>query len=162
LSAVLATAGAQSLRSQIETTTKAIRKSMIAMDIKGFTKIMKGVVATNFTYVESGKTMDFDHMVQGVGMGFSQMEKVTKADAKLLALTEKGNSATSTTQHTMESTTTMGGPKRHKMSFSGVSTETYVRQGGAWKMSKMVWNNQSMLVDGKAMSPKMAGTANSH
>jgi hypothetical protein len=37
----------------------------------------------------------------------------------------------------------------HKMTFDGVSENTYVKIGKTWKMSKMRWIKQSTMIDGK-------------
>jgi hypothetical protein len=39
--------------------------------------------------------------------------------------------------------------KSHSMTMMGDAVETYVKEGKIGKMSKMVWSNSSMLMDGK-------------
>jgi len=39
--------------------------------------------------------------------------------------------------------------KTHTMTFTGTSADTYVKQGGTWKMSKMAWIKQTATMDGK-------------
>jgi hypothetical protein len=85
-------------------------------------------------------------------MMLAGMQKVTRAEAKLLSLKEKGNAATAVSRHTMEGV--MAGPDSKTMTttFVGKSTDTYVKQGGKWKISKMVWTPEKMLVDGKPVN----------
>jgi hypothetical protein len=155
LSAVLCCASAQSLRSQIDASNKAIHGYMLARDAKGFTKYMKSGVTSDFKYVEAGHTQNFDQMCAGMAAGFAQMKKLTRADSKILSLREQGNKATSTMTHNMSGVTMGPDKKAHTMTFIGTSEDTYVKQGGKWKMSKMSWKNQSMMVDGKPMNGMM-------
>jgi hypothetical protein len=150
-SALLCVASAQSLRSQIEAANKTTHKLMMAKDVKGLTKEWKGAATADFKYVDAGRTMNMDQMCQGMAMGLGQMKKLLKADSKILSVKEKGNTGTSTTDHIMEGVTVGPDKKPHTMTFKGVSTETYVKQGGKWKMSKMAWGKQTMLMDGKPM-----------
>ncbi|RYG19348.1 nuclear transport factor 2 family protein [bacterium] len=137
LSAVLCNASAQSLRSQIDAANKTSSRLMMAKDVKGLTKHWKAGMTPDFKYVEGGKTQNFDAMAAGMAMGLGQMNKLSKAESKLLTLKEKGNTATATTRHTM--------------GFTGVSSDTYVKQGGKWRMSKMSWLKQTSSMDGKPM-----------
>ena len=150
-SALLCVASAQSLRSQVEAANKTTHKLMMAKDVKGLTKEWKGAATKDFKYVEAGRTMNMDQMCQGMAMGLGGMKKVLKADSKPLSVKEKGNTGTSTTSHVMEGITVGPDKKSHTVTFTGVSTETYVKQGGKWKMSKMVWGKQTTLMDGKPM-----------
>jgi hypothetical protein len=53
----------------------------------------------------------------------------------------------------------MMGPdkKSHTMSFSGTSTNTYVKVKGKWLMSVMSWGKSTMMMDGKPMDPSKMG-----
>jgi hypothetical protein len=139
------------LRSQVEASDKATHKLMMVKDVKALGKMMKGASTKDFQYMDSGRTMNMEQMVQGMAMGLGQMTKMIKADTKILSVKEKGNAGSSTTDHVMEGITLGPDKKPHKMTFKGVSTETYVKQGGKWKMSKMAWGKQTMLLDGKPM-----------
>ena len=158
LFAVIASANAQSLRSQIEAADKTIHKCFIAKDVKGFATFLKGEVTSNFQYVEAGKAMNFDQMVKGMDQGLAGFSKITKADSKIVTLVEKGNTASATIHHTMEGTMVGQDKKTHKMTFTGLSTDNYVKQAGKWKMSKMTWGKQTMLLDGKPMNMDMPGS----
>ena len=157
LTAALCSANAQSLRSQIDTSSKAVRKYMMAKDVKGFTKYMRGGVTSDFMYEEDGRTMNFDKMCAGMSMGLGQMKKLTRADAKIVTLHQNGNTATATTMHVMEGIVVGADKKTHKMSFSGTSTDSYVKRGQKWKMSKMAWGQQSVMYDGKPMNAMTPG-----
>jgi len=151
--AVLGTASAQSLRSELDAANRAVGKMMMARDIKGFTKVMKATVTPDFVYAEAGRTLTFDQMCAEMGMGMSQMKKMHKAESKTLSLVEKGNAATVMTSHHMSGTMIGPDKKTHVMTFTGTSKDTYVKKGGAWKMSKMAWVKQTMLLDGKPFDP---------
>lgn len=143
---------AQTLKSEITASNKTACKFLLAKDFKGFKQHMKGQVTPDFKYIEAGKAMNFDKMCEGMEIGLGQMPKMSKVENKILKVTEKGNTGTSTIEHAM--TGTMMGPdnKPHTMTFIGISTNTYVKQGGKWKQSKMVWGKQTVKMDGKAMT----------
>ena len=130
LTAIVASAGAQSLRAQIEAANKTTGKLMMAKDIKGLKKHWKGGMTSDFKYVEAGRTQTYEQMAAGMAMGLGQMNKLTKADSKIVSLHEKGNSATVNTLHTMVGTMKGEDKKTHTMSFIGTSADTYVKQGG--------------------------------
>lgn len=153
VAAALGTASAQSLRAQIDASNKVVTKFLMAKDVKGFGNYMKGRVTPGFTYVEAGQTSNFQQMVAGMESGLGMMKKMIKAEAHTVKLREKGNTATATSYHEMTGTITGPDKKPHTMSYSGTSEDTYVRQGGKWKMSKMAWIKDTMLVDGKPVSP---------
>lgn len=150
-SALLCVASAQSLKSQIDAANKATVRLMMAKDVKGLAKHWKAGATANFQYVEANRPMTMDQMVQGMTVGLGGMKKLLKADAKLLSVKEKGKTGSSTTSHIMEGITLGPDKKPHTVTFKGVSTEAYVKQGGKWKMSKMEWSKQTMLMDGKPM-----------
>ena len=162
LLAVLCSANAQSLRSQINASDKTIHKLMMARDMKGFSDYMKGAVTPDFKYVEAGKTLDFNGMCAGMAMGFGQMKKMMKADSRIVKLHESGHMAEATILHVMEATVMGGDSKAHKMSFKGTSADTYEKLDGKWKMSKMAWITQSTMVDGKPMGAMPSGAPKNH
>ena len=101
--------------------------------------------------------MTYSQMMEQMKANMSAM-KCTSAVAKLVTLKEKGNTATSTESHVMKGTTMGADKKSHTMSFSGMSTNTYVKVGKDWKMSRMSWGKSTMMMDGKAMDmSKMGG-----
>lgn len=144
-------AHAESLQAHIEAGSKAVHKFMMARDVKGFTKYMKGGVTPDFQYVEDGRTLNFDKMCAGMQMGLGQMKKMIRADVKLVSLSEKGNTAVAMTTHVMEGISVGADKKPHKLSFGGTSADTYIKTGGKWKLSKMAWVKQSVNIDGKPL-----------
>lgn len=156
LSALVCSSVAQSLRSQINSADKKVQKFMMANDAKGFKSYLKTAVTSDFQYVEAGQKMGFDEMCDHVTQGMSQMH-TTKASSKILSLHQKGNMATASIMHKMQGKTSGPDHKTHMMSFEGVSMDTYVKQGGKWKMSRMEWGKQTMKMDGKPMNMNAAG-----
>ena len=156
--AVIATAQADSLKADIAKANKAIHKAMMKGDMDALAKSMKAGMTSDFVYVENGQKQTADQMLQNMKMGMSQMGKITMADSKIMEVMEKGNTGTSKTKHMMSSS--MKGPdkKTHKMAFTGVSHDSYVKKNGKWMMSKMVWVSQTTTLDGKPMDmSKMGG-----
>ncbi len=146
------------LRSDINAMNLKIGKAMVKGDMKALDAMFKPGMTKDFKYEEGGKTMTYDQMMAQMKASMSAM-KCTSAVAKLVTLKEKGNMGTSTESHVMTGTMT-GGPdkKLHKVSFSGMSTNTYVKVGKMWKMSKMSWGKSTMMMDGKPMDmSKMGG-----
>jgi hypothetical protein len=149
--ALCAFATADTLRSQIQAMDKTMHTVMMKRDINGFVKAVKSGITSDFKYSENGREMSFDKMVDGMKQGFAMMSKMTRADAKLVSLKEKGNSATSMTSHHMAGVTMDAKKKSHKMVFTGTSAETYRKENGKWLMSSMTWKDQKITLDGKPM-----------
>lgn len=118
-------------------------------DFATLSKQMKAGTTSDFKYTEEGKTQTFDQMMQNMKMGLGMMNKLTVCSTKLLTLKEKGDKAVATNQHMMVGTMTAPDKKTHTMSFSGVSENTYVKQGGKWKMASMTWKSMKQTMDGK-------------
>jgi hypothetical protein len=157
ISVVLCSAQADGLRTQIETSNKKIHAAMLKKDMDAFAKAMKPDVTPDFKYMEDGRSMGFDQMVGLMKQSFTGFQKVTKAETKILSLKQTKTSATSVSDHAMAGI--MPGPdgKPHTMTFTGTSTETYVKKGGKWLLSIMSWGKSKMLLDGKPMDmSKMA------
>lgn len=154
---LVAGAHAQSLRSTIDAGNAKVASAMKKKDFVALNKAIKGIVTPDFVYVEAGRKQNVDTMLANMKMGIGSMGKVTVASAKVLALKEKGSTASAKTQHTIGGT--MPGPdgKPHEMTIVGSVEETYVKKGGKWKMSKMVWLSQKMLMDGKPMDAAAMG-----
>lgn len=146
------------LRSDINAMNGRIGSAMVKGDMKALDAMMKAGMTKDFKYIEGGKTMTYDQMMVQMKASMSSM-KCTSAVAKLLTLKEKGNMATSTESHVMKGTMPPGADKKvHTMSFVGTSTNTYVKVGKDWKMSKMSWGKSTMMMDGKPMDmSKMGG-----
>lgn len=150
-------AQAQSLRATIDASNAAVAKAMLKKDFKALNKAIKSTVTPDFVYVEAGQKQDVDTMLSHMKTGIGGMGKVTVAKAKVLSLKEKGSTAMAKAEHTIGGT--MPGPdgKPHVMVIIGSVEETYVKKGGKWKMSKMVWLSQKMTMDGKPMDPSAMG-----
>lgn len=155
----LAVAGAQaqSLRSTIESSGAKVGAAMKKKDFNALNKAVKSMVTPDFVYIENGQKQNVDTMLANMKMGIGVMQKVTVASAKILTLTEKGNSAKSKAQHTIGGQ--MPGPdgKPHTMMIVGTVEETYVKKNGKWLMSKMNWLSQKMTMDGKPVDPAAMG-----
>lgn len=144
-------AHAQSPRTQIDALNARIVKLMMAKDVKGLTKAMKAGLTPDFKYVEGGRTQTRDAMCANMAMGIGQMQTMAKADAKTIALREKGDEAIAITLHTMKGTTMGADHKPHTLLFTGTSSDTYVKQGGKWRMSRMTWVKQTTTLDGRPL-----------
>lgn len=156
----VASAQGQSLRAEADAAGKAIGAAMKKKDFAALSKAMKASCTKDFVYIEKGvkgPPQNIDQVIEGIKMGLSSMSKVTVADAKILSLKEKGNTGWAKAQHTMGGITAGPDKKNHTMIIVGTVEETYVKQGGKWKMSKMVWLSQKMTMDGKPMDPAMMG-----
>lgn len=150
---VVSAASAQSLRAQTEKFDKLVSACMKKKDFKALAEIMRAGVTPHFTYVENGRTENFDAMFQGMKRGLSAMKRLTVCEAKTLEIKDRGDHATGITRHTMAGTTIGPDKKPHKLNFVGISTDTYVNVGGEWKMAKMVMKTTTMTMDGKPMNP---------
>jgi Domain of unknown function (DUF4440) len=145
-------AQADSLKSTIESSNKLITEAMKSKDFAKLTKELKAVVTKDFAYSEDsqpGKPQTFDQMLANMKMGIGSMKKVTVASATVLTVKEKGNSASSTAKHTMAGIVPGPDKKDHVLSYTGISTDTYVKQGGKWLMKSMSFKTTSMTMDGK-------------
>jgi hypothetical protein len=147
----------QTLRAQLESSDAKVLKAMKAKDMATIEKLFTAASTKDFLYVENGQKQDMKTMLQNMKLGFQSMKKITKATLKTLTLKQTGDKAVSTRQHAMDGI--MVGPdgKEHKMSFSGVSEDQYVRVKGKWLMKRMEWKSQKMLMDGKPMGAPTGG-----
>jgi len=148
---------AQTLKAEIQKMNKPIKKAMMKKDINAFKKVVKGGVTSDFKYSEDGRSMGFDEMVAGMKQGFSMYTKISRADTKLVKVSEKGTMGTAVEQHVMEGM--MMGPdkKAHKVAFMGTSNETYRKVKGKWMMASMAMKTDKMTMDGKPMNPQAMG-----
>jgi len=122
---------------------------MMKKDVNGLEKAMKAGVTSNFVYIENGQKQTFAEMMTNMKMGIGMMKKITVAKTKILSVKETGNKAVAMEEHTMVGTMVGPDKKTHTSGFTGVAEETYVKEGGKWKMAKMVWKSQKMTMDGK-------------
>jgi hypothetical protein len=157
--AVLATgvAIAQSFRSQTEAVDRQICKAMMAKDFAKLEKILYSTTTADFVYLENGQKQDRKTMIENMRQGIQSMKSLSKAQVKTVSVKETGDKAVASRQHVMEGT--MMGPdkKDHKMSFSGVSQDLFVRVKGKWLIKRMEWRSQKMLMDGKPMGSPTGG-----
>lgn len=142
-------AHADDLRSQLDASNKAITSAMKKKDAAALTKAMKDGVTADFKYTEAGKSQTFAQMLENMKMGLAMIDKITVCEAKILTLKQKGNTATGTVEHKMVGTVKGPDKKVHSMSFTGVSANTFVKQGNKWKMASMTWKSQKQTMDGK-------------
>jgi hypothetical protein len=147
--AALALAQADSLRAQIDASNKTITNAMVKKDFATLSKEMKAGSTKDFKYTEAGQAQNLDEMLKNMKMGLGMMETLTVCEAKLLTLKQTGKTAVGTMHHKMVGKMKGQDKKTHTMSFSGVSQNTYVNDGGKWKMSSMTWKSQSQTMDGK-------------
>ena len=145
------------LRSDIESMNKKVHAAMMKRDIDAFVKIVKPRVTSDFKHVENGQTTNFDQMVGTMKTSFQSMGKITKSTSKVLTLKVKGNVGTTTEHHLMSGEISGEDKKKHVLTFSGTTTNTYRKEGGVWKMSVMKWTTQKMLMDGKPMGAPTGG-----
>ena len=151
-------AHADALRSQIEGMNRKLHPVMMNRDIDGFVKIVKSYITKDFKYSEQGKSIGFDKMVAGMKQGFAMMTRMTSEDTVLLSLTQKGQTATGTSQHRMKGITTDKDGTEHKLAFVGTSVETYRLVNGKWLMSSMAWRTQQMTLDGEPIGQATAAS----
>lgn len=142
-------AHAQLLQAHVATADRTIDRLMMAKDVKGLKKTLQAGVTSDFKYVEGGQTQSFEAMSANMTMGILSMKSLRKVEAKAISVKEKGSTGTVMTMHLMEGTTIGADKKPHTLTFSGTSEDTYVKQGGKWKLSRMAWVKQSMTMDGK-------------
>jgi len=154
---IVAANAADTLKAQIEASNKPIHQAMLKKDFPTLEKLFKATCTPDFKYVENAKTppQNLAQMMQNMKMGITSMKKMTKVDSKVLSCTEKGSTGMSKSMHVMEGMVAGPDKKDHKMSFSGVASETYVKVKGKWMMSKMSWDSQKMTMDGKPMGAPM-------
>lgn len=143
------------LRAELTAMNKKVTAAMMKRDVAGFTKIVKGGITPDFKYMEDGKEMSFDTMVDMMKQGMKLFTKMISAKAEIVSLSEKGNDATAITRHSTVSLMTGQDKKPHKMEFVGTSTDTYKMVKGKWLMSSMSMKTDKMLLDGKPMDMSM-------
>jgi hypothetical protein len=151
------TTHAESLKSMILKNDALSKKALMAKDMAAFKKSMQPYITADFKYIEAGRTMNFDQMLAGMKQGTGSLQKITDVVSKLIKLNEKEDKATA--EMTRSMTGTVPGPdkKMHKLTMSGKTVETYVKQGGKWKLAIMDWKSSEMIMDGKKMDPSQMG-----
>lgn len=149
LIAALTVAHAEGLRAQVEASTKAITAAMKKKDFAALTKQLKAGTTADFKYMEGGQTQTLDEMIQNMKAGLGSLDKITVCATKVITVKQKGKTAVGTIEHRMAGTMKGQDKKTHRMTFSGVAEDTYVMEGGKWKMSSMSWKSQKQTMDGK-------------
>ena len=149
-------APAQSLKAQASKFDSIISHAMMKKDMKTLEKLLKAGVTSDFVYVEDGQKQNFAQMFANMKQGIGMMKSFKVCSAHSSNIKEKGNKGSGMTTHTMIGTTTGPDKKTHVMNFVGTSTDTYVKVGGQWKMSRMEMKTTKMTMDGKPM-PGMGG-----
>ena len=156
--ALCSMASAESLESTVKKAYKLSNAALLKHDINGFVKAMKPTVTADFQYVEHGASMSFDKMVEGMKMGMATMSKITASKSEIKSVKESGSTGTIKAFHMMAGTMVGPDKKTHTMEYGGNTVETCVKVKGVWKMSKMVWGDSYMKMDGKPFNPaKVSG-----
>lgn len=158
LLSVCSMASAESLKESLEKSNKLATAALLKKDINLFVKAMKPTVTSDFQYVERGQAMNFDKMVAAMKMGLGSLSKVTSASAKIISIKETGDTATVKGFHSMGGVVIGPDKKNHIMEYGGDTTETLKKVKGKWLMTKMVWKDAFMKMDGKPFDPT-AGAA---
>lgn len=154
--AICSLASAESLKTTVEKAYKLSNAALVKKDINAFVKAMKPTVTSDFKYVERGQAMDFDKMVAGMKMGLGSMSKVTASVSKLKSVKETGDTGVIKGFHSMSGMVLGPDKKSHLMEYGGNTTELFKKVGGVWKMTKMVWEDSIVKMDGKPFDPSKA------
>jgi ketosteroid isomerase-like protein len=149
-------AHADDMRAQINADAAKISAAMKRKDFPALTKAMKEGATTDFKYTEAGKSQGFDEMLTNMKAGLAMMNKITVCKTAVGTLKKKGDIVQGTMRHIMVGTMKGEDKKMHTMSFTGVSANTYRKEGGKWKMATMTWTSMKQTMDGKPM-PRMGG-----
>ena len=155
--AVSSLASADNLRNKIESMNRKIHNAFMKKDINAFEQITRKGITSDFKYVENGTPESYDEMVAQMKQSFNMMQKVTAANSRILKLSIHGDTADCSTTHHMMAIVGGQDKKTHKMSFDGVSNDSYRKEDGKWKLASMVWGKQKMTMDGKPFDPMKAG-----
>lgn len=139
----------QSLQQQIAKYNAATSKALKERDIKAFEKAMKPFVSPDFRYIEGGRTMTFDQMVEQMKAGLEELKTVTAARIRTTNLRIRGDQATATS--TLMMAGTMPGPNGRTVTMEGGgrSLDTFRRINGRWFLTKMDVRDPVMKIDGK-------------
>ena len=150
--ALASLAHADNLRSTIKTFNRKVHATFVKNDMNAFEKVARATCTSDFKEVENGQSHDFDAMLAQMKQGFAMM-KINSASATTSKLMQHGDSATCQSNHHM--TGSLAGPdkKKHKMVFDGVSTDTWRKEDGHWKLASMVWGKETIKMDGKKIDP---------
>ena len=81
--------------------------------------------------------------------GIDMMTKISDSSMKIIALRERGSMGTGTIQLHMVGVMKGQDNKDHKLIWSGLFQEKYVKVDGKWKLAEMDAGKQTFLMDGK-------------
>lgn len=157
IGAMVAGAQAETLKELITRSNAKVGALLKAKDIKGFVKYCKPMMTKDFVCEEAGQKMTFDQMVKSMETGLNSLNKITKAEAKLLSLKQTKTNGVAIYNSITEGTVVGPDKKTHTMTFLGKMTEHYRLEKGKWMMYKMVFSDNKMKMDGKAVDPSQMG-----
>ena len=161
LAAIAALTPTPSLKSEITKSQNMVTKYMKAKDLGKLEKVLREGTTADFKYVEGGKEEGFDDMWMSMKMGLDGMTKITECTTRVTDVKMEGDMGWCKDHHHMMGMMMGQDKKKHKMSFDGVSADTFMKVDGKWKMSRMEWVSQTIKMDGKKVDPaQMMGGGN--
>ncbi|MBS1716783.1 MAG: hypothetical protein JSS72_03515 [Armatimonadetes bacterium] len=158
--AIIATAaisGADSFKKEIAKHDSHIKAFFLKRDADGFGKYIRPFVTSDFVHSEHGQTMNFDQMMGEMKMGLGMYKKIDTVSMKYMSTSSKGNEGWATCWHKMGGTMVGADKKTHRMEFIGTTKNTYRKENGEWKLAKMEWTEDKMMLDGKPFDPSAQG-----
>lgn len=144
------------LQKHLEGQAKKIDACLLKMDMAGFEKLVRPNATKDFKHVENGRSLNLDQTIAQMKSGLVGLKKLTKVESKFLSFKQTGNTAVAKQSHLMAGILVGPDKKEHMMAYSGVSMNTYRKEGGVWKMAIMDWKATSMTLDGKPFDPSKA------
>lgn len=148
---------AQSLRATANKMFKKVDRAFLTKNMDLFESATRPCVTDDFKYTEEGKSQGYDAMLSEMRQSFAMIKRIKSAHVTVLSLKQHGDEATMRIRHQMTGTTIGPDHKAHTMTMSGVSTNEWRKQDGAWKMATFEWAKQQMTMDGKAFDPSQMG-----
>ena len=145
------TAAHASLKSEIESINKPLAAALVKRDVDGFKKIIQNHMTSDFIYTEGDTTMNFGQMIGRIRQDYSTYITVANVSTQVISVKERGATGTAVERHFMEGTVKGPDKKPHTTAYVGVSTETYRKVNGMWRMATMSVQTEKMTVDGKSM-----------
>lgn len=147
---------ASSLKSEIAASEAKASAALSKGDMEKFKALMKPRVTADFKYVEEGKEISFDQMCDQMIKSIGAIKGLA-ATSSIKKLTESGSTATVVVNRGMSWKQKGQDGKDHVMKYTGVTTDSYKKVDGKWLVSKMVWSDTKLTVDGKAPQTGGAG-----
>ena len=137
------------LRSELSASRRKLEKAIMAKDTKAVAAAMKESLASDFKYVQDGKSQDSKTFISEFTVSIVMMDKITSSSERIVSLKQSGNTATGEIEHKMTGTMKSPDKKVHTINWTGLFTEEYRKVGGQWKTSTMTAGKQKFLMDGK-------------